>query len=129
MKTSIALILSTKLIFLENCFWLFSQHLRQFSCFFHKKNEVLRKVSSAPRELKLVVGLLERFNREPLVFKTWCAFPTKHQKYHRICWKKTFHNSEFHCYIRRNLLFSARQLRIKFIWLVPLKGSFKVHLT
>ena len=53
---------------------------------------MLRKVSSAPRDLKLVVGLLERFSREPLVVKTWCAFATKHQKYHRICWKKTFHN-------------------------------------
>lgn len=48
------------------------------------KNELLRKVSSAPRDVKLFVGLLEGFNKELLSFKTQCAFPTKHRNYRRV---------------------------------------------
>ena len=44
------------------------------------KNEVLRKISSAPRDLKLFVGLLERFNKELVSSTTWCVFPAKHEK-------------------------------------------------
>ena len=47
-------------------------------------------LGSAPRDLKLFVGLLDRFNRELLGFISRCVFPTKHKKYHRMYWKKVF---------------------------------------
>ena len=81
---------------------------------------MLRKVSSAPRDLKFVVRLLELFNRESLVFKSWCALLTKHQKYHRIYWKKFFIIYNFIVISAKNPCFQrgscASSLYVWYLW-------------
>ena len=70
---AIALILSTKLIFPKKCFSLLLQHLRQFSCFFSQKNEVLRKFQCCPLKLKsLWSGLWTLLTKVPNI-ESWCA--------------------------------------------------------